>query len=163
MNGSVLVAYGSRNGSTADIAAAIAAVLRTRRLDVTVRPAHQVSSVREFEFVILGSALYAGRWRRDAFRLPAKEHRALMARHVWLFQSGLSVTGPKPNPHPVPPKGRGTRAGDRRARTGDLQRMPDPAVRSPGYWRGTARRVAITGNGTASNVGRGRWPMRSAA
>ncbi|WP_019875259.1 flavodoxin domain-containing protein [Sporichthya polymorpha] len=103
MDGRVLVAYGSKCGSTKEIAEAIAMELRLHRLDVDVRPADVVMSVHPYEFVILGSAIYAGRWRRPAMRLLRRERKALMARRVWLFQSGLSVTGPGPWKDPTPP------------------------------------------------------------
>jgi menaquinone-dependent protoporphyrinogen oxidase len=103
MNGRVLVAYGSKSGSTAEIAEAIGMHLRLYQLDVTVAPAHEVSSLDGYEFVILGSALYAGRWRRSAMALLKRERKTLMARQVWLFQSGLSVIAPGPWKDPTPP------------------------------------------------------------
>lgn len=102
MNGRVLVAYGSKSGSTAEIAEAIGMQLRLYHLDVTVAPAHEVRSIADYEFVILGSALYAGRWRRSAMALLKSEQRVLTARQVWLFQSGLSVTGSGPWRDPTP-------------------------------------------------------------
>src|SRR4051812_37263473 len=102
MNGRVLVAYASKMGSTVEIAEVIGAELRLHGLDVTVAPAQTVRSVRPYEFVILGSAIYGGRWRLPAMRLLRRERRALMAREVWLFQSGLSVTGEGPWQDPTP-------------------------------------------------------------
>lgn len=102
MNGRVLVTYGSKCGSTAEIAQVIAMELRLHGLDVTVLPAEEVDSVRPFEFVILGSAIYAGRWRRSAMHLLRRDRKLLMARRTWLFQSGLSVVGPGPWQDPTP-------------------------------------------------------------
>jgi menaquinone-dependent protoporphyrinogen oxidase len=102
MNGRVLVAYGSKSGSTAEIAQAIGSEFRLHGLDVTVLPASGVRSVRPYEFVVLGSALYAHRWRRSALALLRRERRLLMARQVWLFQSGLSVVGPGRWEDPTP-------------------------------------------------------------
>lgn len=102
MNGRVLVAYGSKCGSTAEIAQLIGMELRLHGLDVTVLPAEKVESVRPYEFVILGSAIYAGRWRRSAMRLLKGERKLLMARRTWLFQSGLSVVKPGPWQDPTP-------------------------------------------------------------
>lgn len=102
MNGRVLVTYSSRSGSTAEIAQAMAMEFRRQGLDVTVTSAEEVDSVRPYEFVILGSALYAGRWRRPALALLRRERKALMGRRVWLFQSGLSVIGPGPWKDPTP-------------------------------------------------------------
>jgi len=102
MNGLVLVAYGSKFGSTAEIAEFLGSELRLHGLDVTVAPAAEVESVRPYEFVILGSAIYFGRWRRPALHLLRRERKALMGRDLWLFQSGLSVTGPGPWEDPTP-------------------------------------------------------------
>lgn len=102
MNGRVLVAYGSKCGSTAEIAQLIGMELRLHGLDVTVLPAEKVESVRPYEFVILGSAIYAGRWRRAAMRLLKRERTLLMARRTWLFQSGLTVVEPGPWRDPTP-------------------------------------------------------------
>lgn len=102
MNGRVLVAYGSRMGSTAEIATAVAIGLRTQGLDVTIGAAKEVQSLEPYDVVVLGSAIYAGRWCRDALRLLRRERRVLSTRRVWLFQSGLSVTGPHPTVDPTP-------------------------------------------------------------
>lgn len=102
MNGRVLVAYGSKLGSTAEIAEFLGMEFRLHGLDVTVAPADQVDSVRPYEFVVIGSAIYMARWRRSALRLLRRERKALMSREVWLFQSGLSVTGAGPWEDPTP-------------------------------------------------------------
>lgn len=102
MDGRILVTYGSRMGSTAQIASAIADVLRTRGFTVTLLPAQEVHSVAPYDGVILGSAIYAGRWRREAVQLLARERIGLKRRRVWLFQSGVSVVGPDPESNPTP-------------------------------------------------------------
>lgn len=102
MNARVLVAYSSRMGGTAEIAEAIAAEVRRHGAEVDVLPAGEVRSVHEYEFVVIGSAIYAGRWRRDALALLRRNSLDLMKRRVWLFQSGLSVTGPGPWQDPTP-------------------------------------------------------------
>ena len=60
----VLVAYGSRHGSTAEIAEAIAATLREAGLAVDCRKAGEVDSLDGYDAVVLGSAVYMRRWRR---------------------------------------------------------------------------------------------------
>lgn len=102
MDGRILVTYGSRMGSTAQIAAAIADVLRSRGFIVTLLPAQQVHSVAPYDGVVLGSAIYAGRWRREAVQLLNGERIGLKRRRVWLFQSGVSMIGPQPEADPTP-------------------------------------------------------------
>ena len=84
--GRVLVAYGTKHGATAEIAEAIGAALRDTGLEVDVRRARGVRSAEPYRAVVLGSAVYAGRWRRDALRLLRRPE--LKDRDVWLFSSG---------------------------------------------------------------------------
>jgi menaquinone-dependent protoporphyrinogen oxidase len=84
----VLVAYGTSNGSTAGIAEMIAATLRAEGISTQVEPAGLVRDVGTYEAVILGGALYAGRWHRDARSFARRHRKALAGRPVWLFSSG---------------------------------------------------------------------------
>lgn len=86
MSARALVAYASRNGSTAEIAQAIAETLRSEGVEVDVRPAGEVAALDPYPAVILGSAVYAGRWCRDALALLRRPQ--LAGRDVWLFSSG---------------------------------------------------------------------------
>ncbi|MBS1676982.1 MAG: flavodoxin [Actinobacteria bacterium] len=82
----VLVAYGSKYGSTAEIARVIGDALRVAGLSVDVRAAGKVGSLDAYRAVVLGSAVYAGRWRRDALRLLRRPELGQL--EVWLFSSG---------------------------------------------------------------------------
>lgn len=88
----VLVVYASKGGGTAGIATVIADELRTRGLRVDVATAADAAAddvtLAGYRAVVLGSALYAGRWRHDALRFLRRHAVMLRARRVWLFQSG---------------------------------------------------------------------------
>ena len=85
----VLVAVGSKYGSSRAVAKAIATTLEDQGFEVDFQDAADVRSVTPFDAVILGSAVYGGLWRRDASAL-AKEHReALLTREVWTFSVGM--------------------------------------------------------------------------
>ncbi|MFC4944925.1 flavodoxin domain-containing protein [Pseudonocardia sp. GCM10023141] len=84
----VLVAFATRMGGTEGIATMIGDELRSRGLQVDVRPAGEVRDVDPYQVVVLGSALYARRWRRDAVRFLRRHRGALQGRTVRLFQSG---------------------------------------------------------------------------
>jgi menaquinone-dependent protoporphyrinogen oxidase len=84
----VLVTYGSKRGGTAEIAVAIAGSLRTQGFAVTCLRASEVRALAAFDAVVVGGALYAGRWVREARRFVARHARALRARPVWMFSSG---------------------------------------------------------------------------
>ncbi|MER6611995.1 flavodoxin domain-containing protein [Streptomyces xantholiticus] len=85
---SVLITYGTKNGSTAEIAASIATVLRDEGLETEVRPPSEVEDVLPYDAVVIGGALYMGRWHRDARRFTRQHAQALCRRPVWLFSSG---------------------------------------------------------------------------
>jgi menaquinone-dependent protoporphyrinogen oxidase len=82
----VLVAYGTKHGATEAIAETIAKTLSDAGLEVNLERARRVRSIEPYRAVVLGSAVYAGRWRRDALRLLRRS--GLRERDVWLFSSG---------------------------------------------------------------------------
>jgi menaquinone-dependent protoporphyrinogen oxidase len=88
----VLVVYASRMGSTREIAEAIGQLMRDRGLPTTVTAAADAPDARGFDAVILGSALYLGRWQKDAANYLWRQSDDLANRPTWLFQSG--PTGP---------------------------------------------------------------------
>jgi menaquinone-dependent protoporphyrinogen oxidase len=103
---SVLVAYASKRGSTAEIAAAIAESLRQSGLSVECVAAGKVDSVESYDAVVLGSAVYIRRWRGDAKHFLRKHDKELSQRPFWVFSSG-PVGDPKSEVDPSwlePPK-----------------------------------------------------------
>jgi menaquinone-dependent protoporphyrinogen oxidase len=84
----VLVTAASRNGSTAAIAQAIGEVLQSDGLEVTVIAPDEIGALREFDAVVLGSAVYTGHWLSPAIGLAERIGRELPGRPVWLFSSG---------------------------------------------------------------------------
>jgi menaquinone-dependent protoporphyrinogen oxidase len=97
----ILVTAASKYGSTREIARAIGEVLTQRGLETTVAPPEEVDSVEEYDAVVLGSAVYAGRWQKEAKELVERAKDALGARPVWLFSSGPIGDPPKPVEDPV--------------------------------------------------------------
>ncbi|MFG3521379.1 flavodoxin domain-containing protein [Nocardia nova] len=84
----VLVAYGSTRGGTAEMAEWIGESLRSAGVDAEVRDAREVRSLDGYGAVVLGGALYTGRWHRHARRFARRFARQLRMRPVWLFASG---------------------------------------------------------------------------
>jgi menaquinone-dependent protoporphyrinogen oxidase len=100
----VLVAYATKMGSTKDIAEAIGEELRERGLRVEVRNVREADSPDYYDAVVLGSAVYAGRWRPEATRW-VRQHAGELTRHpVWLFESGW--VGKRPETLTASPGGR---------------------------------------------------------
>ena len=83
-----LVAYGSKHGSTREIAEAIAEELRAQGLDADCVEAGEVGDLDSYSSVVLGSAVYIKRWRRDAKALLKRDGDALAERDLWIFSSG---------------------------------------------------------------------------
>ncbi|WP_369268756.1 flavodoxin domain-containing protein [Streptomyces sp. R11] len=101
MTRNVLVAYGTTNGSTAQIAEAIADVLRKDGLTADALPARTMASVSSYDAVVVGGGLYAGRWHKDARRFVRRHGRALAERPLWLFSSG--PLDPSASERDIPP------------------------------------------------------------
>lgn len=107
----VLVVVASRHGSTAEIATALArgigqsAAGTATGVTAVATAAEQRPDPGAFDAVVLGSAVYAGRWL-DAAREYASGHAAaLRSRPVWLFSSG-PIGAPvvaEDEPHDVAP------------------------------------------------------------
>lgn len=93
MDNRILVAYATKYGATAEIAEKIGEVLVQAGFPLDVLPVHQVGSLNSYRAVILGSAVYIGRWRREAARFLKANERILAERLVWLFSSGPTGEG----------------------------------------------------------------------
>lgn len=93
MSGKVLVAFGSKYGATAEIAAKIAEVLKRTGKDVDLMDARNVKDLAVYDAVVLGSAVYAGFWRREMMRLVEKNAVILANKKVWIFASGSTGEG----------------------------------------------------------------------
>jgi menaquinone-dependent protoporphyrinogen oxidase len=88
MSNSILVAYATRHGSTWEVAGAIAATLAERGTAVEVSPAAEVDDVSKYDGVVLGGALYMGRWHRDALGFLRRHRDELAALPVAVFAIG---------------------------------------------------------------------------
>jgi menaquinone-dependent protoporphyrinogen oxidase len=93
----LLVAYGTKHGSTAEIAEAIADALREGGHDVDCTPAGDVSEPRAYDAAVIGSAVYMKRWQRDARGLLKRLVRDFEGRPVWIFSSGPCGNNPDPS------------------------------------------------------------------
>jgi menaquinone-dependent protoporphyrinogen oxidase len=99
----VLGAYASKNGATAEIAAAIGHELGQHGVEVDCLSADAVGRVDDYDAVVLGSAVYMKRWQRDARRLLHHQRAALADKPFWLFSSGPVGDAP-PDPDWCEPK-----------------------------------------------------------
>lgn len=107
----VLVAVASRHGATREIGDAIARWLpetaagRELGLSAVSQAIERAPAPSSFDTVLVGSAVYAGRWLEPAREYVATHAAALRERRVWLFSSGPIGEPPFPpdEPHDVRP------------------------------------------------------------
>lgn len=93
----VLVTVASKHGSTYEIGEAISQELRANDIDADLKEASAVSSVGEYDAVVLGSAVYAGDWLPQARTFARRFRGKLSQRPVWLFSSGpVGAEHPQP-------------------------------------------------------------------
>jgi menaquinone-dependent protoporphyrinogen oxidase len=97
----VLVASASKHGATGEIGDAIGAILSARGHIVTTLAAEQVEAVHPFDAAVIGSAVYAGHWMKQAIDLAERFTDRWADRAVWLFSSGPIGEPPKPEEDPV--------------------------------------------------------------
>jgi len=89
----VLVVYATKHGATAEIAEKIGQVLRQAGLPADVLPADRAENLLSYKAVVLGSAVYIGRWRKEAAKFLKANEKALAEKLVWLFSSGPTGQG----------------------------------------------------------------------
>jgi menaquinone-dependent protoporphyrinogen oxidase len=100
MTAHVLIATASRHGSTLDIADEIARTLMGRGCEVVQQPAGEADGVKQFDAVIVGSAVYMGRWLPPSIAFVTRNGDELAQRPVWLFSSGPIGDPPLPDKDP---------------------------------------------------------------
>jgi menaquinone-dependent protoporphyrinogen oxidase len=87
--GSILVTYATKYGSTQQVAEAVAETLRGRGEDAECRPVRDVrKAIGHRDLVVLGGAIYRGRWHRDAHRFLKRHRKELLAVPVAVFGMG---------------------------------------------------------------------------
>jgi menaquinone-dependent protoporphyrinogen oxidase len=93
MDTKVLVTYASKYGATKQIAERIDEVLRQAGLQVDVYPVDGVRNLQSYRAVILGSAVYIGKWPKEAVKFLQVNEKTLTGCPVWLFSSGPTGEG----------------------------------------------------------------------
>lgn len=86
----ILVAYATRAGSTAEVAAYVAQVLRATGATVDVQYTRMVHEVQGYDAVIIGSAIRMGQWLPEAVEF-VKTYRETLSRipTAYFLVSGL--------------------------------------------------------------------------
>jgi menaquinone-dependent protoporphyrinogen oxidase len=84
----ILVAFATRHGSTAGIAARIAERLTSAGHEAEARPAAGVRDAGGYDAFVIGGAAYMFHWLGDATKFVERNRDVLAVRPTWLFSSG---------------------------------------------------------------------------
>ncbi len=97
MEKNILVAYASVAGSTVEVAEFIAKTMSDQNFNVDLMPAEDVQSVEKYDFVIVGSPVYMGSWKKpakDFVKIYAKDLKNIPTAY---FLTCLALTKENPN------------------------------------------------------------------
>jgi menaquinone-dependent protoporphyrinogen oxidase len=84
----VMVACASKHGSTEGIAQVVADRLQQQGHDAVAKRVADVADLDGIQAVVLGSAVYAGSWMKEATEFAQSYVQQLSTMPVWLFSSG---------------------------------------------------------------------------
>ena len=85
---STLVVYASKHGATQGIAERIAAKLSEAGQGAKARPVAAVGDLTCYDAFVVGSAVYAAHWQKEASAFVQRNRAVLASKPVWLFSSG---------------------------------------------------------------------------
>jgi menaquinone-dependent protoporphyrinogen oxidase len=94
MSDRVLIAYGSKHGSTAETAEALAKMIRVRGAEADVAEAASVESLEGYGRVVVGGSIYAGRWHPHVKDFVRRFEDDLRVRPVAFFAMGPKTSEP---------------------------------------------------------------------
>jgi len=94
MNAFILVAYATKGGSTEQVALDVAGRLSAHGLVADVRAADNVTSLDDYDGVVLGSSIYMGRLHGDARSFLRRYRAELSERPLAVFAMGPRTLEP---------------------------------------------------------------------
>jgi menaquinone-dependent protoporphyrinogen oxidase len=97
MTDTILVAYATRYGSTAEVAEAVGDELRKAGVEVDVQPIDDILDLSPYRAVIIGSPIYMGKWLPEAQVFVERHQQHLRGIPVAYFAVGLTVMGGTPD------------------------------------------------------------------
>jgi menaquinone-dependent protoporphyrinogen oxidase len=95
MQAEVLIAYVSRSGSTEDVAEAMGVAMEEAGIEVDVKPVANVESIQSDTSVVIGTALYVGRFPKEFHKFVTRFRRELGNVRPWVFVLGPTENEPK--------------------------------------------------------------------
>ena len=86
----ILVVWASRHGATKEVADVVREELSNGGHEVTLKEASEVTTLDNYDGVVLGSAVYLTQWVDTMRRFVSKFSKQLREKHLWAFSVGLS-------------------------------------------------------------------------
>jgi menaquinone-dependent protoporphyrinogen oxidase len=80
--------YASKHGFTKGIAEFIADKIRRNGVETVAQEADQVKTLADYDAFVIGSAVFMGKWMKEAHEFVTHNQTELAKRSVWLFSSG---------------------------------------------------------------------------
>lgn len=93
MEKKILMAYASKYGATKEIALKIGEVLHQNGNEVDVLPVNGTSDLASYGAILLGTAIYVGKWPKEAEVFLRANEKDLSEHPFWLFSSGPTGKG----------------------------------------------------------------------
>ena len=93
MNKTIIVTYASKHGATAEISKKIGEILTQAGFQTALADAKTVGDLSPYWAIVLGSAVYYGKWRQEAVKLLKANEQVLSTKPTWLFSSGPTGDG----------------------------------------------------------------------
>src|SRR2546421_11220930 len=96
----ILVTFATRAGSTYQVAARVAEVLRAGGATVEVKPVAAVHEMKDYDAVVIGSAIRMGQWLPEAVGV-VKTNRETLSRipTAYFLGGGVLRNDTPPTPH----------------------------------------------------------------
>lgn len=91
MSQRILIAYASGTGSTAEVAEAIAEVLRQEATVVEIQAVTEVTTTTPYSAIVIGSSIRVGRWLPDAVAFVQQNQADLRTKPVAYFTTCLTM------------------------------------------------------------------------
>ncbi len=91
MTKKILIAYATNAGSTADVAEMVKTALARKDMVVELRLLEEVSTLDEYDAVIIGAPMILG-WHRDAKKFVKRHQSELSRKPVAYFLTAMSLT-----------------------------------------------------------------------
>jgi menaquinone-dependent protoporphyrinogen oxidase len=94
MKGKILVVYCSQAGSTAEIAQFIGKEISAKGWNSDVKNVNEVTNPAQYNAIIIGSPIYAGKWKKEATDFIQTNQSLLQQKHVAYFAVGMFFADP---------------------------------------------------------------------